>query len=148
MTWSNLIITPVAIVFYQEVGDRTDILEWIIDVIWTVEIIRRFFTADFNNKTFKDIATDYLKFWFWVDALSTFPPMIYLQNNRYINILKFLRILHFFELFSPFLLILEYAMKDAIRKEVENIFSLLKLFSSSVLAAHLSACLWVFIGKH
>ena len=73
--------------------------------------------------------------------------MAFGQKNRYINLLKFLRILHFFELFSPFKLLLEIIMYDAIRKTIENVFSLIKLFASCVLVAHFAACAWVFIGK-
>ena len=78
MTWTNLIVTPVAFVFTDEIGDATNVLEWIVDIAWTIEILMNFFTADFNNRTFKSIALNYLSFWFWIDALSTFPAMIYL----------------------------------------------------------------------
>jgi hypothetical protein len=147
MTWTNLIITPVGIVFYEEIGDSTDILEWVVDIAWTVEILLAFITPNFNNRTFKEISRNYLKFWFWIDALATFPAMYYLQNSRLVNLLKFLRLLHFFELFSPFLLIIEYIMKDAIRKKIENTYSLVKLFAGAILLGHFAACFWVFLGK-
>ena len=38
-------------------------------------------------------------------------------------------------------------MKDEIRKKIDNIHSLVKLFTSAVLVAHFSACAWIFIGK-
>ena len=57
MTWTNLIITPVAFVFYEAVGDHTDLLEWIVDIAWTVEILACFITADFKNRNFKSIAS-------------------------------------------------------------------------------------------
>ena len=124
MTWTNLIITPVAFVFHETAGETAIVagLEWIVDIAWSIEILMSFITADFNNRTFKSIACDYLKFWFWIDALSTFPAMVFYQKQRYVNLLKFLRILHFFELFSPFRLMLEVIMRDAIRKTIDNVY--------------------------
>lgn len=147
ITWINLIITPVGFVFADEIGESLHFSEWVVDIAWTVEILMNFFTADYKNRTFRQISTDYLKFWFWVDALSTFPAMVLLQQNRYVNLLKFGRILHFSELFVPFRVLLEFCMRDAIRKKIDNIYSLIKLFTSAVLLAHFSACAWIYLGK-
>ena len=38
-------------------------------------------------------------------------------------------------------------MKDATRKEIENMFSLFKLFAGAVLVGHFGACSWCYIGK-
>ena len=38
-------------------------------------------------------------------------------------------------------------MKNAIRKKIENIHSLIMLFTSAVLVAHFSACVWIHLGK-
>ena len=147
ITWINLIITPVGFVFADEIGESLHFCEWVVDIAWTVEILMNFFTADYKNRTFRQISTDYLRFWFWVDSLSTFPAMVLLQQNRYVNLLKFGRILHFHELFVPFRVLLECCMRDAIRKKIDNIYSLIKLFTSAVLLAHFSACAWIYLGK-
>ena len=147
ITWINLIITPVGFVFADEIGESLHFCEWVVDIAWTVEILMNFFTADYKNRTFRQISADYLKFWFWVDSLSTFPAMVLLQQNRYVNLLKFGRILHFYELFVPFRVGLEFCMRDAIRKRIDNTYSLIKLFTSAVLLAHFSACAWIYLGK-
>ena len=76
ITWTNLIITPVGFVFSDQVGEQLEGIEWIVDVAWTVEILMSFLTATYNDRTLKQISFSYLKFWFWVDSISTFPAMI------------------------------------------------------------------------
>ena len=95
ITWTNLIITPVGFVFNQQVGEQLHLIEWVVDIAWTIEILMSFITANYKHRTFKKISYSYLKFWFWVDSISTFPAMVTMQQNRYINLLKFCRILHF-----------------------------------------------------
>ena len=56
-----------------------EIVEWLVDISWTFEIILNFITADSNNRKFMSIAKDYISFWFWIDALATFPALFLLQ---------------------------------------------------------------------
>ena len=116
MTWITLIIFPVLFVWPDAKGNFTDLLEWAVDVTWSFEILIKFISADFHNRTLKATIRSYLKFWFWIDAASTIPAMIYYQKNEYANLSKFLRILHFFDLFSPFRLLLEFIMPNAIER--------------------------------
>ena len=128
-------------------GESLHVIEWIVDIAWTVEIFMSFLEATDKRITFKQTALNYLSFWFWIDALSTFPAMLTSQLNPYVNLTKFGRIFHFSELFMPFRLLLEYCMKNAIRKKIDNTHSLVKLFASALLLAHFSACAWIYVGK-
>ena len=93
MTWCTLILTPLLILFkeseprpgsYEVHMDPStlkslEIVEWLVDISWSIEIILNFITADSNNRKFKTIAKDYISCWFWIDALATFPALILLQ---------------------------------------------------------------------
>ena len=57
-------------------------LEWLTDISWTVEICLNFVSADHTHRSFKGISLRYLRFWFWIDAIATFPNMYYLEENH------------------------------------------------------------------
>ena len=79
VTMGTLALTPLLLVFserYPYVKDALIPAEWVVDISWSIEICLNFITADANNRTFKTIAADYLRFWFWVDAFATFPAII------------------------------------------------------------------------
>ena len=57
-----------------------------------------------------------------------------------------LRLLHLLEIFYPIKLLLSYAMKDKIQKEIDNAYSLAILFTGVMLFAHFSACFLIFLG--
>ena len=77
-TWFTLLLTPFLLVFGQEEQIKNTLiwLEWIVDISWTIEICLNFITADGGNTTFKEIAKNYLRLWFWIDSIATFPCMI------------------------------------------------------------------------
>ena len=87
ITMGTLALTPLLLVFSDEsycsddprfcaVKEALIPVEWVVDISWSIEICLNFVTADANNRTFKAIAADYLRFWFWVDAFATFPAII------------------------------------------------------------------------
>ena len=152
VTWCTLILTPLLLVFkddYPEIGSGLLFVEWIVDISWTIEICLNFITADKNSTTFMAIAKNYLSFWFWFDALATFPAMYFLQDNTGALMLKMLRLLHLFDIFSPLKLLLERVlMRNSITKEIDNMFKLCILFSATILFAHILACIWLELGLH
>mmetsp|Transcript_34170 Transcript_34170/g.42252 ORF Transcript_34170/g.42252 Transcript_34170/m.42252 type:complete len:94 (+) Transcript_34170:1574-1855(+) len=74
-------------------------LIWVCDISWCVEIVLNFFVASPSERTFKKIAVGYLKGFFIIDVLATIPPMLTMNRNRNVNLLKFLRLVHFGEMF-------------------------------------------------
>ena len=117
MTWSTLILTPLVFVMAErepEFQSKIMWIEWIADISWSIEIVLNFFTTNGSNRTFKDIGKSYLFFYFWFDIAATFPPMFYLQKNSAVNLLKFLRIVHLGDMFTPFRRIINYCMKNSI----------------------------------
>ena len=125
MTWVTLILTPLVFIMYErepEFKNSVMWIEWVADISWSIEIILNFFTTNGSSRTFKDISIEYLSFYFWFDVAATVPPMIYMQENRLVNILKFLRIVHLFEMFTPFRRLINYCMKNSIEQKRSNLF--------------------------
>ena len=79
MTWSTLFITPLILTFEDELKKRLLILEWIVDISWSIEICMGFIVADKNNRTFFKIAKSYLLGYFIFDVVATIPPMIFME---------------------------------------------------------------------
>ena len=79
MTWATCILTPVLFVFgedYPEIKKALLPLEWICDISWTIEICVNFIAASKFKRTIKEISLSYLKGWFLIDAIATFPALI------------------------------------------------------------------------
>ena len=69
-------------------GESLHFIEWVVDIAWTIEILMSFFEATDKRVTFKQTALWYLQLWFWIDAFSTFPAMLTMQQNQYVNLTK------------------------------------------------------------
>ena len=88
----------------------------------------------------------YLKSYFIFDALATFTPMFFLQKNSAVNLLKFLRFVHVFEMFDPVERLLNFLMKGTTEKKRSDMFQIIVLFSAALLFGHIMACIWIAIG--
>jgi hypothetical protein len=125
----------------------------LITAIFGVDILLTFNTAYLDSATEKhvfrrnDIAWHYLKFWFWVDLISTFPfyHIILSLDPYHMGVLRVLRILRLSRLFK-----LYFAAKE------RNVVSSLGLNAAFVnmgllglqifFIAHVLACFWHFIA--
>ena len=149
MTWITVILTPLNMVFEmmgQEMRSNMLWLVWINDISWCIEILLSFVTASPNNRTFRDISIAYLKGFFIFDVLATIPPMITMQKNETINLLKFLRFVHIREMFEPFKKLIDCCMEGTIAKKRSDMYQLIVLFSAAMLFGHISACAWIALG--
>ena len=121
-------------------------LIWVCDISWCVEIVLNFFVASANKRKFKEIAADYLKGFFIFDALATIPPMATMNRNRTVNLLKFLRLLHFGDMFMPVKYLVDCVMTNSIAKKRNDVFQLIILFSTALFFGHVAACGWIAMG--
>lgn len=121
-------------------------LVWVNDISWCLEIVLSFLVASPNNRTFKEIAKAYLKGYFIFDVLATIPPMITMQKNSTINLLKFLRFAHIGEMFTPIKNLIDCCMEGTIAKKRNDMFQLIVLFSAALLFGHIMACCWIALG--
>jgi len=129
MTWITVIVTPLLIVFEMmdaklpagvpetNLKDELLWLVWLNDISWCIEIILNFFTATHDKRTFKEISKAYVKGAFVFDLAATIPSMIFLQQNSTVNLLKFFRFVHFFEMFTPIMTLLDCVMSDQIERK-------------------------------
>ena len=116
-----MIVTPLAMVF-GSIRNDVKFYEWMTDCSWSIEILLCFIKADEHNTTFKEISLNYLKFYFIFDVLATVPPMATGQQNISVNFLKFLRLVHFADMFKPFNLVLNWMYPTMSGHKRESIF--------------------------
>jgi len=122
-------------------------LIWVCDISWCVEIVLNFFVASPSERTFKKIAVGYLKGFFIIDVLATIPPMLTMNRNRNVNLLKFLRLVHFGEMFQPVKYLVDCIMTKSIAKKRNDVFQLIVLFTTALLFGHVAACAWIALGS-
>ena len=73
-----MIVLPVKIAFFEETYLLWEIFDYFMDLCFVLEIILNFFTSYYDAKehlvfSMKEIACNYLMFWFWVDLVSVIP---------------------------------------------------------------------------
>jgi Ion transport protein/Cyclic nucleotide-binding domain len=163
------------IIFYQaltipyfqafDINDPTvwDDIDQFITGFFFVDIILSFNTAYYEGGSIissrKEISKNYLKYWFWVDIITTFPYNLILTDNSSDNksgskvssVAQLLRILRFYRI----LRLLRLAKLKKILMEIEDyvsshfLASLLvfaKLVIFAYMIAHWTACLWYYIS--
>lgn len=158
------------IIFYQsltipfflafEVHDMTiwENIDIFITVYFFIDIILSFNTAYYQGGSIiasrKEISKNYLKYWFWLDFMSTFPYDMVISdsnNSKVSSAAQLLRILRFYRI----LRLLRLAKLKKILIEIEDyisshflasilVFSKLVIFAYMI--AHWTACLWYYIS--
>ena len=78
--------------------------------------------------------------------LATVPPMLTMNQNRTVNMLKFLRLLHFGDMFIPVKYLIDCFMTKAIAKKRDDVFQLVVLFFTALFFGHVAACIWIALG--
>ena len=146
LTLVQMFITPLTLV-YDEFKDRMILLQLIFDCIWVVGIGLSFVTTTNKSKTLKDIAFEYfVSGLFFIDIISTVPAMVTLERNNMVSFCKFLRLIRFSAMFNPFYRIIECVFSWKSTFEIHDIFSLLVIFAAVAVIAHMSACMWIYLG--
>jgi len=155
LNWSSIILVPLTLVF-EQVHLGTINFMWAIDMIWCVEIILKFFRATEDVHGFKKTASRYLKSnsmivvgEFWFDAAATIVPMIFLQTNLRVNVLKLLRLYYLSTMMLPFELLVKFCMETLLYKSnlISAVIGFMKFIISVMLMVHFAACAWISIGK-
>ena len=73
-----VIVLPFKYSFVEHEYLWWEILDYIMDSLFAMDIVFQFFTAYMGHEdvlisSLKKIACNYLSFWFWVDAISVLP---------------------------------------------------------------------------
>lgn len=104
--WENLttllivyiiLVLPYKFAFVEEPGEAWDIFDYMVDLMFIIDIIVVFFTAYIDDKneiviSKKKIAFKYQKFWFWLDLMSVFPVELVSQSVSYNILLRFTKL--------------------------------------------------------
>jgi hypothetical protein len=169
LTWDIVILSlivyeaitvPYFICFNDQYTYELNIMEFVINLMFIVDIVANFNTGYYEKGTLitqhKLIAIDYIKFWFWVDFLATFPYDWLIQGvsfdpsvidastasaSKTTRVLRIARIFRFLRI----LRLLRIAKLKKILIKIED------YLASNTLAmicfiAHWTACFWFLIG--
>jgi hyperpolarization activated cyclic nucleotide-gated potassium channel 2 len=131
-------------------------VDYSIDIMFLIDITIFFNTAYFDTKTeqyifsYMKIFQQYMKFWFWIDLISTIPfesifysTMKISVGGQYNQLVKILRIIRFARLSKVF-----SSRNKNNRDLVVNqpiIRNILLLVVQIAFVAHLFACIWHYI---
>ena len=149
MTWISVVLTPLRIVFSllgSEELEQLLWLAWVTDISFSADIFVRFLVASPKLRTFSGIAKAYLTGYFLIDVVTTITPMVYLQKNQLINLLKLLRFAHIFEMFLPFKRLIDCIMDGKIARKRNEMHELMVLIFSTLLFGHMCTCAWIALG--
>jgi hypothetical protein len=157
--------SPFKLSFFEE-GDYPawDIAEYVIDVFIFIDIILTFFTPIWVRHELinchKQIAKEYLSFWFWIDFLSIIPLAeiiiwLKLSNSAVAGVSNIPR---FYRLFKLSKLVRAVRMQkkgdtyvgrmlNKFRKSDTLLGNVLPLYVFGILVAYIFACIWFFIPK-
>lgn len=145
------------------------VLEFIITLCFMLDILVNFNTGFYSKGALvmnrKKIASNYLKFWFWLDFIASFPYTWFIdgifeeesedsdqnfyrapQLLRLIRIFRFLRILKLIRLAKLKRILIK--VEDYIASNtLATLFLFFRLLSVVFFIAHWTACWWYFIGE-
>lgn len=149
-------------VCYSSISRWTTKMDLLIDMCFLIDIVLNFFTSypDKRGNEILDpsrIATNYLKTWFIVDAISTIPldcissaMPVDLQPAKLLKLSKITKVFRFVRL-SKVVKLSHGSLADTfedflIRSSVQNILKIVNILFSSAVICHWLACLMAISG--
>ena len=139
-------------------------LEMTTEIAFTIDILLNFFTAYYDPKTnmlvvsIKSIAIRYLKGYFFVDALATFPFRFVISNDnlgvagnigklgRLPKMIRFLKAMRLLKLLRVYKL-QQYITRLEVEYNIHHgISRLLKIMLMVLLVTHVVGCFWHLVG--
>lgn len=161
-----LIYTCIEIPFSLGFGVDVTLSDWIgvtslvVDILLCIDIIINFRTAYFDkydrlllHSESNQIAMRYLKGWFGVDLITSFPfeflvpdtwgdVPVYFKVFRVFKLIRLLKLLRFIRM----LRILNNFMRTLISREMIVLFKLVRVMCLMILSAHFIASLFYYVG--
>jgi CRP-like cAMP-binding protein len=143
----NCVYIPMQMAFAIAQATPHLVIDYFIDVMFAFDIGINFRTA-FHNEHYemvfakREIAKRYLRTWFLVDLLATFPFEIFFIGSADSDTLFVLDILK-----APRLLRIARFLKRADKLQGANSLRMLWLFMLFLFLSHATACIWWAIGK-
>ena len=129
--------------FYEEYHE-TDLFDYFVIISYAIYIILNFFQSYIDKETGeiiysnKQIALNYLKGWFIIDSLSTFPWEI-ISDTPYLRLVRFIRINKIFQFFS---------FVERVSFKMRHTISLFRLGFFGIFGTFILSCLWFIYCLH
>lgn len=163
----QLLLIPLLICFEITLVGGFKIFNDVMDYYFITDLFVSFNTAYYESgiliKTRKKIAIHYLKFWFWIDLISSFPYDLMieetlssadreeLQRNaqllkfvRFLKFIKVIRLLRALKLKKIFGKLEEYLM---VAQAINTFLQFMKLCIMILCIAHWCACIWYLVAN-
>jgi hypothetical protein len=144
-----IFITPVFIVFSDYMTTKVRVVEFCLDILYLIDIIRCFFTAEHGEKVLYKIFLLKLYSPLIVDLATTIPALVTFESYK-TQFPKLFRISHIGSLTKPIDFFSQLILKKrGINKQrLQDLSDSFKLVVFTVTCAHILACLWLYIGRH
>ena len=129
--------------FYDE-NQEIDLFDYFILISYLIYIILNFFQSYIDKETGEiiysneKIVLNYLKGWFIIDFLSTFPWEI-ISGSPYLRLIRFIRINKIFQFFS---------FVERVSFKMRHTISLFRLVFFGIFGTFILSCLWFIICLH
>jgi len=151
----SIIVEPMKLSFHPSSDQSLDAFEWLITSVFILDMILNFITGYEDKQTDKIvfdqtlIRMNYMKFWFWIDFISSVPMdsilSLFIKSESQLSLVRIIRIIRLIRLFKLYNLVgIDELLENA--KINPAIISLVILALQMMFLAHLLACLWHGIG--
>jgi len=152
----SIIVEPLKLSFSpHDHYHSLDEFEWVITFLFIIDIFLSFITGYEDKQTdiiiydVTLIRNNYLKFWFWIDLVSTIPYdsilTLFKFSEKHFSVIRIIRIIRLIRLFKLYNLVGIDELLDNLKIN-PAIVSLSLLVLQMMFFAHLLACLWHGIG--
>ena len=131
------------ITFYEE-HHEIDLFDYFVLISYAIYIILNFFQSYIDKETGeiiysnKKIALNYLKGWFIIDSLSTFPWEL-ISEAPYLRLIRLIRINKIFQFFS---------FVERVSFKMRHTISLFRLVFFGIFGTFILSCLWFIFCLH
>ena len=150
VTVAVTIVAPLMVVFEKEITPRLLIFDILVTITFTADIVINFNTAFILRRQLiadrRRIAARYLKNWFFWDLIATLPLTWFFSPGRYAGVnrvLRFFRLARLLKLFGSSRTLGRARRLGLVNPAFTRLFLLVFWI---LVAAHLIACGWIFIG--
>ena len=157
-------VVPYQVAFVDVDSDFSTFLNYLVDVLFGLDIIVNFFSAyeTKNHRTeihLGKIVKNYLTGWFFLDLVATFPTQVFLntQSNSGVNKLarlariprlyRLFRVLRIFKIFKLFKYNKKFQQWFGYLNLGATASKMLKLLMLGAFLIHLFSCLWYLMAK-
>ncbi|CAD7958568.1 unnamed protein product [Amoebophrya sp. A25] len=153
----TICVSPYRIGFNVPATGGMLILDWIVDVFFYIDVVINFRTGYYQEDMLvlnpRRIANNYLRGWFTLDFLSSFPfdliiPLFVDVAKEDVRVLRMLRIFRLFRLGKLLRILRTEQVKEFVDSFVsETASNLITLLAWICYICHLFSCAWYFTGN-